>query len=160
MLQENGASIEKVREDFPLFYACLPEMPSATERRRFILDALRRAHALLNSRSRDNRFSFIQEIKGYIEKSDLTGIHLGLVASRFSYSPNYLNHLFKEETGMTILDYITQCRMRKAKQMLLEPGARLSDIAEALGYSHATYFSMVFKKSEGIPPKKYMESRK
>ena len=65
--------------------------------------------------------------------------------------------MFKTATGETILDYITTCRIDRAKELMQTTNMRLSEIAEEIGYSHATYLSIVFKKQEGITPKQYME---
>ena len=64
--------------------------------------------------------------------------------------------MFKTATGITILDYITSCRIARAKELIETTDMNLAEIAEAVGYSHATYLSIVFKKQEGLTPKQYM----
>lgn len=157
VLQENGAELTDIIANPSEFYLHMLSATTIEQYESMVILLLTSTHAFLNRQDRGNKTQFIQEVKKYIQSSDLSLIHLHLVAEKFSYSPNYLNHIFKEETGKTILDYIIDCRIEQAKKMLHEPGARVGEVAEKLGYNQATYFSMVFKKHEGITPKKYME---
>lgn len=84
-----------------------------------------------------------------------------MIADHFSYSPNYLNHIFKEVTDVTILDYITHCpHSAGGKKLMTETNKNLTAIAAEVGYSHATYLSIVFKRQEGMTPKQFMEGRR
>lgn len=62
--------------------------------------------------------------------------------------------VFKEETGKTINEYITEYRMNKAKQYLYED-LSLEDVARLTGYSDSNYFSKLFKKVTGVTPTSY-----
>ena len=128
--------------------------------RRFAEKILLFAYQRLHQREGGRYDELIQQIKEYICTSDLKSIHLGMIADHFSYSPNYLNHIFKEVTDVTILDYITHCRIRQAKKLMTETNKNLTAIAAEVGYSHATYLSIVFKRQEGMTPKQFMEGRR
>lgn len=158
ILQENGINIMDVYdESLSVLFIKLLESGSFFERKTAVLDLLNRSHAYLHFCDKDSRSTFIRNVKHYILKSDLKNLNLSSIAEHFSYSPNYLNTIFRDEVGITILEYITQCRIQRAKELLRNPKAKLNEIAEALGYSNAAYFSVVFKKKEGISPKNYME---
>ena len=62
---------------------------------------------------------------------------------------------FSEVMGKTCVEYITELRMEKAKHLLWETNKTILEIAMETGYENAQYFSRVFQKMEGIPPKKY-----
>ena len=128
--------------------------------RRFAEKILLFAYQRLHQQEGGRYDELIQQIKEYIRTSDLKSIHLGMIADHFSYSPNYLNHIFKEVTDVTILDYITHCRIRQAKKLMTETNKNLTAIAAEVGYSHATYLSIVFKRQEGMTPKQFMEGRR
>lgn len=128
--------------------------------RRFAEQILLFAYQRLHQQEGGRYDELIQQIKEYIRTSDLKSIHLGMIADHFSYSPNYLNHIFKEVTDVTILDYITHCRIRQAKKLMTETNKNLTAIAAEVGYSHATYLSIVFKRQEGMTPKQFMEGRR
>lgn len=69
-------------------------------------------------------------------------------------SPSYFSNLFKKETGMTFMQYVTSERMEKAKELLLE-GMQVQDITFELGYRDRPYFSELFKKHTGMTPSEF-----
>jgi two-component system, response regulator YesN len=70
-------------------------------------------------------------------------------------SPFYLSHTFKDELGITFIEYLTRVRMEAAKTMLADRSLSMQAIAEAVGYDDASYFSKVFKKNAGVTPNQY-----
>ncbi len=70
--------------------------------------------------------------------------------SRTSYSVK-----FKELSGMTPLDYLTYCRLEKAKQLLKESGKSVPEVSEAIGYPAHEHFQKLFKKKIGQTPSAY-----
>ncbi|MHA7965463.1 response regulator transcription factor [Paenibacillus sp. CAU 1782] len=69
-------------------------------------------------------------------------------------SPSYFSNLFKKETGMTFMQYVTSARMDKAKELLLE-GMQVQDITFELGYKDRPYFTELFKKHTGLTPTEF-----
>lgn len=69
-------------------------------------------------------------------------------------SPSYFSNLFKKEMGVTLAQYITHCRMEKAKELVLE-GMQVQDIAGSLGYEDRPYFTELFKKHTGMTPTEF-----
>ncbi|ANY69229.1 hypothetical protein BBD42_24150 [Paenibacillus sp. BIHB 4019] len=67
--------------------------------------------------------------------------------------------LFKKITGSNPHEYITELRMRKAKELLLVSRQPLSDIAEQVGFRDAYYFNRRFKQITGVPPRVYVNTR-
>ena len=75
------------------------------------------------------------------------------VAGSVFLSSGYLSIIFKEETGYTVLEYITYIRMQKAKELILQaPALKVKDIAERLGYNNVQSFIRYFKKYYGETP--------
>lgn len=70
-------------------------------------------------------------------------------------SPNYLSLLFKEKTGKTINQYITEVRMENAKRLLNNSDSSITEIANRVGYGDPKYFAKVFRKMVGINPSEY-----
>ena len=66
-----------------------------------------------------------------------------------------LNIVLKEEAGVTFVEYLTNVRMDKAREMLRNPEISVKDIGSAVGYQDANYFSRIFKRLEGRTPTEY-----
>lgn len=113
------------------------------------------------SKYKNTRSSKIsQSAKSYIEQCYTDHeLQLEHVAKHVFINASYLRAVFKKEYGMTVSDYVTQYRMKKAKEILGQGGTRLSDIAEMVGYSDAGYFSKSFKKFYGYSPSEYGKTR-
>ncbi len=82
------------------------------------------------------------------------------VAREIGLSRDHLRHVFKEETGKTVLDRLIDIRMERAKQLLDDGSLKIYEIAERVGYRNGQYFSQVFRKTTGMTPLDYMEKRR
>ncbi len=95
----------------------------------------------------------------YIDTCYSNGINVQDVADHLSYSPNYLNSVFRQETGTTVLEYITERRVTRAKELLLQDaGTRVYEICEAVGYQHLAHFREVFTRHVGMTPRAYRDA--
>ena len=79
------------------------------------------------------------------------------ISQSTNLSPTYICHLFKDITGNTLHNYITEYRMEKAAELIRNPLNRVGDVAEMVGYRNGNYFSFRFKKSFGLSPSEYKE---
>lgn len=91
----------------------------------------------------------------YIEEHYMEPITLTDISSCFNVSCGYISTVFKKHNGIGFTECVTQAKIRHAKQLLLQPGMRILDVASALGYTDPYYFSKVFKKHTGVSPKEY-----
>ena len=76
-----------------------------------------------------------------------------------SLSASYACTVFKNETGQTLNQYLTEFRLERAKELLADPRNNISDIAASVGYNDSNYFGKAFKKYSGQSPSEYRESR-
>lgn len=100
------------------------------------------------------------KIKDYVGKHyDSMNISTDTVAKYVELSPNYVRSIFKEITGISLSDYITQCRMSEVQRLLIETDYPVSRIAELVGYpENSKHFFTVFKKHFGRTPENYRMS--
>lgn len=91
----------------------------------------------------------------YIENNFDKPLSLEVVAAEVNLHPVYFSNIFKKETGQNFTDYVTNCRIEKAKELLREGELNINEIASSLGYGNARYFSRLFKKTVGIKPTEY-----
>ena len=82
-------------------------------------------------------------------------LSLGSVARAVNTSTFYFCKMFKKATGLNFTDYLSRVRVEKAKNLLLNPNARVSEIAYEAGFQSLTHFNRVFKKVAGQSPTAY-----
>ena len=91
-------------------------------------------------------------IAANIKKEDLSR---EAVANAVYLNPDYLSRLFKQQTGVSLSEYIQQQRLTLAKRLLTQTRLPVGDIALNLGYSSFSYFTRVFKAATGYAPLEY-----
>jgi len=91
----------------------------------------------------------------YIKNHYNSEITLEEVAGYICVSSYYFSKIFKEVTGKNYVDYITELRIEKAKEMLKSGELSIKDICFEVGYNDPNYFSRVFKKVEGVTPSEF-----
>lgn len=76
-----------------------------------------------------------------------------------SLSASYACTIFKNETGQTLNQYLTELRLEKAKELLTDPRNNVADVATLVGYNDSNYFGKAFKKYTGVSPSEYRDNR-
>ena len=97
----------------------------------------------------------ITRAKEYIQQNQAEDLSLGQVAKAVNTSTFYFCKLFKKVTGLNFTDYVSRVRIEKAKNLLLNPNLRISEIAYEVGFQSLTHFNRVFKKITGQSPTEY-----
>lgn len=82
-------------------------------------------------------------------------INVDILAKQFYVSEGHLMRAFKKETGMTVIEFVTEYRIYIAKNMLRDKNNKIYDVSRKVGYDDAKYFSKVFKKVTGEPPNQF-----
>lgn len=82
-------------------------------------------------------------------------ISVDSIAEVLGISGSHLSRTFKKETDYTILSYITEYRIEKAKLLLSNHRNKVYEVSSLVGYRDNTYFSSIFKKTTGISPSEY-----
>ncbi|WP_077616993.1 response regulator [Bacillus sinesaloumensis] len=98
--------------------------------------------------------TLLLKAKEFLDKNYEKSISLDTVAEQVGISSYYLSKLFKERFQHTIIEYLTNIRLEKAKELLLSR-VSLKEIALSIGYKDPNYFSRVFKKELGMSPSEY-----
>ncbi|MEH7525300.1 helix-turn-helix domain-containing protein [Bacillus sp. JJ1503] len=91
----------------------------------------------------------------YIQKHFKEPITLNMVADSVYLSPSHFSRLFKEEMGVTSIEYLTEYRIEQSKSLLKMTSLPIEVIANQMGFTSAGYFATTFRKSEGCTPSKY-----
>ncbi|WP_017729043.1 response regulator transcription factor [Halalkalibacterium ligniniphilum] len=99
----------------------------------------------------------IQSAVQYIQLYYNESITLKGLADKVYLSPSYFSKLFKEEMGMTFVEYLSWIRVQKSKSMLRMSSLPIDVIANNTGFANSSYFATTFKKVEGKTPTQYRE---
>ncbi len=94
----------------------------------------------------------------YIEQNYAQHLSLNQIADHVYLHPTYLSNVFKRQTGFSVVDYISEVRIRKAMELLRDPRNKIYWIVEQVGFSNQRYFSSVFRKVTGMSPMQYRQS--
>ena len=94
----------------------------------------------------------VSAIIKYIDATISSPPSLPNIAAQVHLSKEYVAHIFKRETGKTVIEYVNERKMLIAKDLILENKLSLEEIARSLGYSNYSYFSKVFKKHFNTSP--------
>ncbi|MFG6495740.1 response regulator [Fictibacillus sp. UD] len=97
----------------------------------------------------------IHQIKQYIVKHSHEDISLEALGRKVGLSPIYISKMFKEKLGINYIDFLTECRIEKAKKLMADPEKSLKEITFEVGYHEPNYFSKVFKKMVALSPTEY-----
>ena len=95
--------------------------------------------------------SLCSYIKDNLEK-DLSLVRL---AELHHFNPSYLSRFFKQEMGINLSEFIDDCRIRRAKELLQNPNFMVREVALQVGYEAAHSFTRLFKKITGMTPQEY-----
>lgn len=98
----------------------------------------------------------VLKVQETIESKYMTELSLDSCADQFGTYPKRLSVVFAQVTGKNFIDYLTDVRMEKAKELLCNTDEKINDIAERVGYK-SSYFNRIFKKHEGITPGEFRE---
>ncbi|GBF77202.1 AraC family transcriptional regulator [Paenibacillus sp. 598K] len=96
----------------------------------------------------------VEQTVAHLQEHYMTPVSLESCADRVGVNSYTLSKLFKSVTGVNFIDYLTELRIAKAKELLRESEMQINLVAEAVGYQQR-YFNRIFKKHAGVTPSEY-----
>jgi len=108
----------------------------------------------------DLGFQFQTVLHEYFEDGtfeELGSPRIEWIANRLSVSPRYLSEALKAETGKTAIEHLHLFLIDEAKNKLLDPGIKVTEVAYQLGFEYPQYFSRLFKQKTGMSPKVFID---
>lgn len=103
----------------------------------------------------NSKNQYVRKIVRYLLDNIETEISMNDLADRLYLSKNYLGELFKQETGITVAEFVNSAKVRRAGVLLLETELKWYEIAIKLGFNNIEYFTKIFKKKMGVTPQNY-----
>ncbi|OAB35957.1 response regulator [Paenibacillus glacialis] len=114
--------------------------------RSYVISAL---HHIREEREKQT-LTVLDRAQGYIQERFTEDLSLEEVADFVHLNPHYFSKIFKQQTGSTFIDYVTNLRIDKAKILMSSDHLSLKEVCYKVGYNDPNYFSRVFKKVTGI----------
>lgn len=99
-----------------------------------------------------NQHSLAEQVLRFLSQNYQESKSIESLSSLLNYSPQHLSRKFKEQTGLSPIEFVTKLRIEKAQFLLMTTEASLQEIASNVGYSDLFYFNRMFKKHMGIAP--------
>lgn len=128
---------------------------TADELRRALFRVVQEEVTARLSQRQQNSVAYVQQAKNWIAQHYAEDVTLEILAEKLHISAVYLSILFKNVTGMNFSKYLTSVRMERAKELLKQCNMNLGQIAVAVGYENANYFSSLFRRVTGLKPSEY-----
>lgn len=107
---------------------------------------------IVENTSRHGRREALARVIRHIREHLADKLTLDSAAAAAFLSPNYLAHLIKKETGRTFVEIVTERRMERAQELLLNTRIRVSEVAQQVGFGDEAYFSRRFRQVIGVSP--------
>ncbi|WP_160677385.1 helix-turn-helix domain-containing protein [Clostridium sp. C8-1-8] len=143
-LRENGCLAKKLIEEF-----------NNKKVKKYLLSNQDKLVEVLDNTSIGSNSSAITLAINYIKDNYTKNITLKDVADEVFLSQNYFSELFKRETGEGFYDFLSNHRIKKAKELLITTNLKIYEIAQLVGYNDSITFGRAFKKLTGVTPNNY-----
>lgn len=118
-----------------------------------IIDFSEQVEKLLNPKGKTSQL--YKRCARYVSEHLFSPIRIGEMSQVLGYSRAYLCTCFKQESGMSLVQFIQQKKIAEAKKLLQFTNQELGQISALLGYSSQSHFQTVFKKFTGETPMSY-----
>ena len=102
----------------------------------------------------------VETLQRYIQENYAQSLDFSAIALRYGFSGSYLTRIFRSHTGTPPQQFLTNCRMVAAKQLLADTQLLVRDVGARVGYADPFHFCKVFKNRTGLSPLKYRKQHR
>jgi two-component system response regulator YesN len=99
----------------------------------------------------------IERALAVIHENYARNIGVDFIAQKVYLNQNYLSHIFKETMGISLTKYLTNYRLKMAKELLQSSNLKIGDVAKRTGFNSSSYFCLIFRNNFGISPMEFRE---
>lgn len=145
--------------DFRLSAVSVSNFETLEEIKRLFFQLFEDIRERLEEKRSARHEQLILKIKQIIEQEYMSpDLCLNNIAESLAMHPVYIGRLFRQHTLKTVLDYITEVRMKHAERLLLETDYSVAEISGRVGFSNSSYFYRTFKKECGVTPNAFRKN--
>ena len=152
---EGGVSIDVMLEKNLAYVHRMMDIDNQADLCAWISVALNKFIELVYSSQDSKKRTQISPAINYIDANYDKPVTLAMIAKASHLSSSRLAHIFKEQMGITIIDYLTSVRIERAKQLLLGTDQNCTEICFEVGYNNQSYFTRTFKALVGMTPRQF-----
>ncbi len=144
----------------PIFAGFKPDvLRTEEESKEYIINLINKGIEIRENNASGHNNDVVDSVMKYIEENYADeDLSLNSMASHVNFSPNHLSMVFSQQTGNTLIKYLTDFRMNKAKELLKCTNKKSSEISIMVGYKDPHYFSYLFKKTQGVTPTQFRDN--
>jgi two-component system, response regulator YesN len=99
----------------------------------------------------------VQRVHHYIQRNISGDVTLKTIAQFIGHNPSYLSRLYKHKAGQVLSEYITDAKLNLAKELLVQPQYKISDVSKMVGFLSDHYFYRFFKRETQLTPQEFRE---
>lgn len=156
LVGELGGDIDTVIPELATVEAILANIETIDQLEGYTYKIFSNALSFRDAQTGGQHIKTIRRAKEYIDEHyQDPDLSLDKIASQVTLSPSYFSMIFSQETCQTFKEYLTEVRIKKAKELLRTSLLNSADVSYAVGYNDPHYFSYVFKKTTGLSPTEY-----
>ncbi len=161
-LDENSIGLSSMFRDGSDALAAVQALESLPDIQVWLEQFVARIFERLRGNVKSRTQMIVKKAKDYIEGNyQDAALSLDRIADHISVTPSYISGVFKKQLGISIISYLTDYRIRQAMSLMdRDPLLTVGEVAEAVGYADAFYFSKVFRKQAGISPSAYARRKR
>jgi two-component system, response regulator YesN len=155
-LHDLGSDIDQVVDEFNSIETILMSINTIEQLKEQVKKILLSALDFRNNLTSSHHLGMIKKIKEFIEQNYMDpDLSLNDVAAKANLSPSHFSVIFSQEVNQTFKEYLTEIRIKKAKELLRSTALGATEISCRIGYSDPHYFSYVFKKNTNLSPTEF-----
>lgn len=159
VIQTYNLSVSEIFGDDFNCYSYLDKFNSIKEIKENFIKKAFKINECIKRERRNSSMVLVEKAKEYIKKNYMDDeVSVEKLCSELHISQTYFSTIFKKETDMTFVNYLTEVRLEEAVKLLNTTDEKTYMIAQKVGYPEANYFSYVFKKKFNVSPSKYRKS--
>jgi two-component system response regulator YesN len=156
LIKQWGGEPEQVVPELNQLEGLLANVDSIEDIKTHAQPILNRALAFRDAQANALHGGVIQQAREYMHEHFMdSDISLHVVASLVGHSPSRFCTVFGEATGQTFKGYLTELRIKRAKELLRTTGLRPAEVSDQVGYNDPHYFNLVFRKATGLSPRDF-----
>ena len=160
-LNESGRSIQGIHQKEKELHDIFSGFKTFSELSSWVVWLFKEGMSSIDSSRSGKTLKLVGSAKTYIDRNYPRPMGLDDIAEYTGVSTSYLSSVFKKELGVSVIEYLTDCRLKKAKEIMDErPLIPIGDVAVKVGYTDPYYFSKCFRKQFGLSPSQYLRNKK